>query len=37
MYKYIPIDMTIPRMHDMLEANMMLIHRSEATRKLIKW
>uniref|UniRef100_A0A914ZCD8 Uncharacterized protein n=1 Tax=Panagrolaimus superbus TaxID=310955 RepID=A0A914ZCD8_9BILA len=37
MYKYIPLDMTIPRNHDMLEANMMLIHRSETTRKIIKW
>uniref|UniRef100_A0AC35G2F0 Uncharacterized protein n=1 Tax=Panagrolaimus sp. PS1159 TaxID=55785 RepID=A0AC35G2F0_9BILA len=29
--------MTISRKHDMLEANMILIHRSETTRKIIKW
>uniref|UniRef100_A0A914QCI3 Uncharacterized protein n=1 Tax=Panagrolaimus davidi TaxID=227884 RepID=A0A914QCI3_9BILA len=37
MYKYIPIDLTIPKKHSMLEANMMLFHRSETTRKIIKW
>ncbi|KAE9552731.1 hypothetical protein FO519_004048 [Halicephalobus sp. NKZ332] len=37
MYEYVPLDMTIDRYHDMLEANMMIIHRDEPTKEIIKW
>uniref|UniRef100_A0A7E4UWR7 Nucleotide-diphospho-sugar transferase domain-containing protein n=1 Tax=Panagrellus redivivus TaxID=6233 RepID=A0A7E4UWR7_PANRE len=37
MYKYLPLDPTLDRDHDMLEANMMLIHKNDATREILKW
>ena len=37
MYEYIPLDTTIERHYNMMEANMMIFHRDESTREIIKW
>lgn len=37
MYKYLPIDAGLIKDESMLEANLLLIHKSEATRQLLKW
>uniref|UniRef100_A0AC34Q5K6 Uncharacterized protein n=1 Tax=Panagrolaimus sp. JU765 TaxID=591449 RepID=A0AC34Q5K6_9BILA len=36
-YKYVPLDMTIDRHHDMMEANMMIFHKNEVSKEIIKW
>ena len=37
MYDYIPLDTTIERYYNMMEANMMIFHKDESTREIIKW
>lgn len=37
MYDYIPLDVNVNRKHDMLEANMMIFHKNEITKSIIKW
>lgn len=37
MYTYLPLDFNVPKNARMLEANLLLIHRSESTRQLLKW
>lgn len=37
MYSFLPLDPTVPSSYAMQEANLLLVHRSEDTRQLLKW
>jgi hypothetical protein len=37
MYKYLPFDLSLKNSEPMLEANLLLLHKSETTRQLLKW
>ncbi|KAI6182108.1 hypothetical protein M3Y97_00344800 [Aphelenchoides bicaudatus] len=37
MYTYLPIDFNVKKNSRMLEANLILMHKSEATREILKW
>lgn len=37
MYEFLPLDINLQKNERMLEANLLLVHKTESTRQLLKW